>query len=805
VPLESSTVKAASFGALLRSLRLAAGLTQEELAERAGLTDRAIRRLEADPERRPQLHTVRLVAQALGLSEAERSRLLAAARPAEGDGAELTPPSLPLTLTPLIGREDDAALMTLLLRERRLVTVCGTGGVGKTRLALEIGRQMAGAFGRITFVELAALRDPGDMIGAIASALALHPQTGSSLLEVVAGSLREGRTLLILDNFEHLLGASPQVLDLLAACPQLTILVTSREALHVRGERVYTLAPLPLPERETDIPRSPAVRLFLERAADAGAAVDANDDGLSAAAEICRRLDGLPLAIELAAAWTPVLSPPALLAGLATRLPYLERGPRDAPARQKTMRSALDWSYSLLSAPEQALFARLSVFAGGWTVEAAAAVCDLDGELDLLARLTALVAKSLVQQGDGRFAMLETIRQFALETLAQRGEEEPIQAAHARYFLQLAEGAEPELLGPHSAEWLLRLDRELDNLRAALARLLERGRIEEELHLASLLFDFWRIGGHWGEGLRWLQEGLGRGGTAAGTVRARALGRAGALTGFRGEPRDAMASLEEALALTRRTGDRRESAWVLRSLGMVEAWANIPSAAERIEESLQISRELGDSWGVAHALMGLGNVAEAAGDYPVAESYDRKALDLFREVGDQANVALSLNNLGCALIGQGKHGAASAFLEESIGLYRELGIRGERANVLDSLGSVYHAQSRFEQSAAAFAEALTLSREMGDTHVVLAVLEHMVELAAEQGEIARAARLAGAAAAARDATELPAMVSQQAHLDETLSRARASLGAGAFERAWEEGRGMTLEAAVAYALEQTAP
>src|SRR5215208_4636190 len=564
-----------SFADLLRHLRTAAALSQEELATRSGLSLRGISDLERGVRRAPHLTTIRVLGDALALGPEERQALLAAARPETAPETADTAPGdyapLPLPLTSLLGREREVTELVSLLRTgtSRLVTLTGAGGSGKTRLALEVGARLQGELGEsVVFVDLAPLSDVALVLTSIASAIGVRERAGQRLIDMLCGALAAKRTLLLLDNFEQILGAAAEIATLLARCPRMSVLITSREALRVRGERVFPLMPLPLPEADhlpsmEELACVPAVALFVERATANLPAFALTTDNALAVSAICRRLDGLPLAIELAAAWINVLPPDALLDRLEQRLLLLTGGSRDLPARQQTMRDAIAWSYDLLAPPQQTLFRRLAVFAGSFSLEAANAVAGARGMPDgtILESIAGLVTMSLLQtredlDGEPRYQVLETIREYGLEQLAASGEAEELGRHHADYALALAQAGAAALGGAAQGGWLTRLEVEQANMRQALAWLRDHEAGETGLRLATALGVFWHIRSANAEARTWLETFLAQAPAAPTADRIAALGWAGEFAGLLGDTGMAEVHLIESLTLARQVGDK---------------------------------------------------------------------------------------------------------------------------------------------------------------------------------------------------------------------------------------------------------
>ena len=630
---------ATGYGALLQRYRRAADLTQEALAERAGTSARGISDLKRGVRRRPYPVTAHLLADALALAPPEREALLAAARrsppPAPAGPAEVVPPAdLPAPLTPLIGREREVAAVAQRLQcpHVHLLTLTGPAGVGKTRLALAVAAEAGGGYAAgARFVPLAEVGDPALVAARIAQALAIGETREQPLAERLRDTLRERALLLVLDNFEHLLAAASLLSELLVAAPRLTLLVTSRAALRLSGEEVYPVPPLSLPEpRHADDPaalaQSPAVTLFVERGQSVRPDFRLTSENAGAVAAICRQLDGLPLALELAAARLRLFSPVTLLARLEHRLDLLAGGAQDLPVRQRTLRGTLDWSYGLLGAAEQSLFARLAVFAGGATLDAVEAVCGATS--DVLDSVEVLLASSLLWRAEGahgepRVGMHATIREYATERVARgpsgEGELESTRRRHAAHYLAVAEEAYPELLGPEVGTWLARLEADHDNMRAALAWALKQEQADTALRLAAALHLFWHIHGRLREGRRWLEAALALSQCVTATVRAEALLAAGNLASNDGDVGRARALLEESVALRRRAGDPRALPAALYTLGWtVLEQGEYDRAAALFAECLELAGTTGDRLRQAFALNGLGSLARRRGARPGA-------------------------------------------------------------------------------------------------------------------------------------------------------------------------------------------
>jgi predicted ATPase/class 3 adenylate cyclase len=728
------------------------------------------------------------------------------------------PNNLPAQTTPFIGREKEIRAIKEQLSNVnvRLLTLSGVGGAGKTRLALQVAADTVDDFEHgVFFVPLAALTDPALVLQTIAQAFDVRETAGRHLKEQLKNHLREKQMLLVLDNFEQVIDAATLVTDLLSAAPRLKVLVTSRELLRLSGETDYPVPPLSLPDPKRLPPverltQYEAVALFIERAVAVKPAFTVTNENAPAVAEICYRLDGLPLAIELAAAHVRVLPPQRMLSELSHRLRFLMGGARDLPARQKTLRGAIDWSHDLLSGDEQKLFRRLAVFVGGSTLEAIEAVCNIEGDLKILETVESLVGKSLVKQtedrGEPRFATLETIREYAGERLVAAGDEEGVRERCWDYFLELAEEAEPKSVGAEQAQWLRRLDQEHDNLRSALDWSLAQAGSEGSLRLCGALQRFWWTRGYLSEGREWCTRVLGKAGAQERTgERAKALKAAGVLAYQQGDYPAARALDAECLAIQRQLGDRRGIAGSLNNLGLVACdQGDFPAARLLHEESLTIVRQLGDRKGIANSLNNLGNVAYDQGDFSSALGLYEESLAIARELGDREGIARVLGNLGNVAKHQGDLTSARALHEESLAIKRELGYRQRIASSLNSLADLSIDEGDFASALALYREALVIGRELGERLRIAFSLEGLAAVVAALGSSLRAACIWGAADRLRAEAGSPLPPKDRPAYDRRVAAARTREDNAAFDRAWQQGRALTLEQAMELALKQTA-
>jgi predicted ATPase/transcriptional regulator with XRE-family HTH domain len=875
-----------SFGQWLRQRRRSHDLTQTELARQVGCAVGTLRNIEAD-DARPSKQLAARLARVLGVAEDDVPAVVAFARgsgpapdatgaayalplspAASTAGASRTPrtphPNLPAQLTTLIGRtrEVDEVRALLLRPDVRLVTLTGSGGTGKTRVAVQVVAGLPDSFpDGIYFVDLAAITDPDLVLATVAQTLGVA-DGGQPLGARLAAALRDQSLLLLLDNFEQVVEAGPAVVGVLAACPDVKALITSRVALGVAGEYAWPVPPLPLPDRAhlppfEQITQYESVRLFSERAYAANPAFAITTGNAPAVAEICYQLDGLPLAIELVAAWARLFEPRALLARLDHRLTYLTGGGRDRPTRQQTMRNTIDWSYRLLTPAEQLLFRRVSVFMGGATLPAIDAVCGGDG--DVVARVSALASQSLLRilpgssdgvESEPRIGMFETIREYALEQLAASPEAETIRRRHADYFMALAVEAAAQWTTPTVDAWIEKLNRENDNMRAALQWARDGGNGLIGLRLAGALWKFWQGYGYTSEGRVWLdhlltlddphpdsttmvarlcglqaaawlasgqnddahatqlldQSMLLRRALRETTGETNPLVNAARQARTEGQYRQAVAALEEALSRHRmlreriRHGDADlglafyDLGLVLRVLGLVRREQGaFAQAAALFDENLTMQRRFGDREGTAFALLGLADVARDLGDAARVREYGEESLAILRDLRIQWAIGFALNTLAQAAYVDGDLARAFALIDESVALFRELKAYSSLAEVLITQGYIVGARGNATAAYEALAGALRLAWAVGPRVMAAAALEGLAGLEIARGQARRTIQLLAAASALRARMGTPVRPVDRPAVDRALAAARAALGADDFAAIWAEAEALPPE------------
>jgi len=724
-----------------------------------------------------------------------------------------TPNNLPIQLTSFIGREKEITEIKQSIRGQRLVTLTGPGGSGKTRLSLQVATELLENFqDGVFFVALAPISDPGLVPSTIAQSLGVTEAAGKSIMDSLKDYLQSKSLLLVLDNYEQVISAAPLVAELLTASRELKIIVSSREGLRVSGEHEYFVPPLELPDLAQlpsleSLTQYTAVQLFVQRAQAVKQDFHITNETAPIIVEICYRLDGLPLAIELAAARIKLLPPKAMLARLENRLEFLTSRARDLPARQQTLRNAIAWSYDLLNQNEQIFFRRLSVFVGGCTFDAIETVTE-EASTHTLDLLGSLLDKSLLREvediiGEPRFVMLELLREFGLEQLAASGEGESIRLRHASFFLALAEQAEAKLESTEQVEWINHMEEEHDNLRAALewSRTTE-GAGEICLRLAGTLGLFWEARGYFSEGRERLSAVLAtKIAQASSAARAKLLARAAELAYRQSDYPATLLFAEESLKICREVDDKQGIAVALIKLGnAVTEAGDYPTASGFLAEALMIWRKLEDKHGIARALISLGWAALRPGDYSLAHARLEEALGISRELEDTRSIAFELSGLGEVALRQGEYTQATQLLEESLELRRQLGNKWGVGVSLGTLGWVAMYQEEWNRAVARLGESLEVRREIGDKGGSAWCLERLAEIALAQGQAKKAVCLFGAAASLRESIGSVIDPVDRAEYENKLDSLRAELGEERFSTIWDEGHAMTLEQAITYAL-----
>jgi predicted ATPase len=722
--------------------------------------------------------------------------------------------NLPSQPTTFIGREQElAAAREILLRKGvQLVTFTGPGGTGKTRLSLEVANGLIEHFkDGVFFVQLADVTEPGQVVSRIAQELEVRAASTQPLFQNLKDYLKDKNILLLLDNFEQLIPAAPVVAELLAAAPSMKVLATSRILLNLRGEHELPILPLDTPNfvnapSVEQLAENESVKLFIERAQAAQSSFTLNESNASAVAQICQRLDGLPLAIELAAARVKMLPPHAILARLTDRLKLLTGGAQDLPARQQTLRNTLDWSYSLLKTEEKTLYARLAVFVGGFTLEDAEAVCDLEGNLDMLEGISSLVNNSLLRQeeiasGEPRFRMLETIREYALERLAESDEMPELRQRHANYFVGIiVKEASIGLISRDSTVWLDRLEREHDNIQAALEwnMTTPEGRELSLSVLASLTW-FWYRRGFFNEGRIWTDRLLAASSGAPTPIRAAALQMSSRMAMWRGDLKNAEARASESLTLWQRLEDEQKVPMSLMETGVTLINLGRDSEAHTLfKEAESLFREGGMSFFDAVTLVHLGNVSLGLGNPDEAWDWLDRAYPIFQEIGEPWGLSFVLNNLGEVARVKGNYEQAYGYYKESEALLRAIGDKGDLARLIHTLGYIAAHEGDDRRAEAQFLESLAMFRRLGNKRGIAECIAGLASLRAKQEKSQVGATMFGAAEALMRESGAAWWPADRVEVEKTRAMLQAALGENEFKAAWAAGQAMTLDQVIAF-------
>ena len=722
--------------------------------------------------------------------------------------------NLPSQPTIFIGREEEinTAREILLRKGIQMVTFTGPGGTGKTRLSLEVAHGLIEYFkDGVFFVQLGDITDPNQVVPRIAQQLEVRAAGSQPLFQNLKDYLKDKDILLLLDNFEQLIPAAPVVAELLAAAPSLKVVVTSRILLNLRVEHELSILPLDIPDFTAlvsleQLAGNESVKLFVERAQAAQSSFTLTENNASAVAQICQRLDGLPLAIELAAARVKMLPPQAILARLTDRLKLLTGGAQDLPARQQTLRNTLDWSYSLLNTHEKTLYSRLAVFVGGFTLEDAEAVCNLENTLDILEGIASLVNNSLLRQeastgSDPRFRMLETVREYALERLFESGEMPGLQQSHAHYYIGIIlNEATLGIMSRESTAWLNRLEREHDNIQAALEWCLTTptGR-ELALSVLATLTWFWYRRGFLNEGRIWTERLLAASGEEPKPIWAAALQMNSRMAMWRGDLKNAVTKATESLTLWQRLEDEQKVPMSLMETGIVLLnMGKDRQAHTLLKEAEALFRESGKSYFHAITLVHLGNVALGLGDPEEARNWLEQAYPLFIEIGEEWGLSFVLNNLGEVARVNGDYGKAHKYYKESESLLRATGDKGDLARLIHTLGYIAEHEGDDNLAEAQFRESLALFRKLGNKRGIAECIAGLASLRARQGKLQIAAQMLGTAEGLLGASGAAWWPADRVEVEKTRAILQLALGEDEFATAWKEGQGMTLDQAITF-------